>query len=104
MKKLFQFIKSLFRKKEVPIIPEKEVPIIPEKKVLPPQQKKPPKKKTPFKKFPKCIQTDKTSYNEERAKREAIRMTNPGQTIRAYPCEFCSYWHLTHKRKNFKKH
>lgn len=60
---------------------------------------------TKFLHLPKCPVLLKTSYNEQIAKREAEKMSKRQLSkIRAYRCEFCPNWHLTHKKNKLAMH
>lgn len=61
---------------------------------------KPSKKKIKAGKLPHCIQTDKTMYPEALAKMEAERLAKKTVDgyLRAYKCQFCESWHLTHHK------
>lgn len=48
--------------------------------------------------LPECPVKFKTSYNEEIAKKEAKRLEGGKLKLRAYHCEFCPHWHLSHKK------
>lgn len=61
--------------------------------VIPPPVKVFKKKTQPPRKKGKCIQTDKLCRLECTAKERAAQLK-----LRAYKCEFCDFWHLTHKR------
>jgi hypothetical protein len=54
--------------------------------------------------FPKCPVNGKISYREQKAKEVAIKKTNKLTKIRAYKCEFCPHWHITHKKNKLTKH
>ena len=56
------------------------------------------------KRLPRCPVKDKFCYNEILAKQMANKKTNQIDKIRAYKCEFCNYWHLTHKPDKKKWH
>ena len=86
IKNLLQKLFSFWKKEPEPKIEIKLPPI----KVFV-QKKK-------FIKKPKCPVKFKTSYNEEIAKKEAVKMTKGKLKLRAYRCEFCPHWHLTHQR------
>ena len=50
---------------------------------------------------PKCYVTFKSMFSEETAKLLAdkyINSVNTARPLRAYRCEFCESWHLTHKK------
>lgn len=90
---LVNYLRNLFNKKPV--------------KAEPPVVKAPESKKEKPKKlyFPKCPATLKTSYNEQIAKQEAEKVGKRTLTnLRAYKCEFCDYWHMTHKKNKLKMH
>lgn len=53
----------------------------------------------PKKKLCKCPQNGKSSMVEMDAKQRAKKLG-----IRAYRCEFCPHWHLTHKKDKLKMH
>lgn len=60
---------------------------------------------TKFLHLPKCPVLLKTSYNEQIAKSEAEKMSKRQLSkIRAYRCEFCPNWHLTHKKNKLVMH
>ena len=63
-----------------------------------------PRKKPKRKFLGKCVITGKSSYEEKRCKEAAIRKTAGSLKIRAYKCQFCDYWHLTHKSNKLKMH
>lgn len=54
--------------------------------------------------LPKCPVQFKTSYSEETAKKEASRLEGGKLKLRAYRCEFCPHWHLTHQSNRLKRH
>ena len=56
-------------------------------------------KKEKKKKLVKCIQNGKVSMEEADAKKRANKLG-----LRAYKCEFCPHWHLTHKKDKLKMH
>lgn len=68
--------------------------------VAPPKEVPTPKpavKKEPQKKRPKkCGVMDKVNYTREEAALAEERIKNP--YVRKYKCEFCEWWHMTHKR------
>lgn len=53
-------------------------------------------KKPKKKRHRKCFYKDKVMYTREEAADAMKHIKNP--QIRIYCCEFCSSWHLTHKR------
>ncbi len=59
-------------------------------------------KKHTIKRFPLCPVTQKISREEKQAKLKA--KASKGIHLRAYKCEFCPYWHLTHKKDKKKFH
>ena len=74
-------------------------------KVEQPAKKEPVKQKPKKVHFPKCPATLKTSYNEQLAKQEAEKIGKRTLTkLRAYKCQFCDYWHMTHKSNKLKMH
>jgi len=50
-----------------------------------------------------CPVVLKVSYDEKRSKEKA-KITKSINKIRAYKCEFCPYWHLTHKKNKLNFH
>lgn len=87
-----------FKRKEPPRVEEpKPAPPAPVQRVAPPRVK-PPRQKLP----PKCMQTGKRSYaSREIAARERDKLVHNTVNgyLRIYTCEFCGYWHLTHKKR-----
>lgn len=80
---------------------EVELPLSKEKSVRE-EIKKP---TTKFQYLPKCPVMLKTSYNEQVAKREAEKMSKKnGAKLRGYKCQFCDFWHLTHKKNKVTMH
>lgn len=57
------------------------------------------KKHTTKPRVRKCLRTDKLCRSERAAKRRARSMG-----LRAYKCEFCPYWHLTHVKNKLRLH
>ena len=49
--------------------------------------------------FTKCDTTDKVDMTEAYAKLRAKQFRKVGKYMRAYKCQFCSNWHLTHQRR-----
>lgn len=74
-------------------IPKPVVKVIPQ----------PPVKKKNRYKVQKCIYVDKVMMPEALAKLRAKQLApkTPGGYLRAYKCQFCEQWHLTHKRRLF---
>jgi len=58
-----------------------------------------PKKKKPKPKKQFCVQTDKVCRTEHGAKGRAKQ-----KHIRAYKCQWCGTWHLTHKKNKLTLH
>jgi hypothetical protein len=48
----------------------------------------------------RCPVTDKKCYNEYEGKEvlEYEQSISPAYKLRLYRCEFCDFWHLTHKK------
>lgn len=48
-----------------------------------------------------CAFTGKTCFDEHGAKVSASKFAGktPNEYMRAYVCEFCQSWHITHKKK-----
>lgn len=47
----------------------------------------------------KCFVLGKTCFQTEQvAKEQAIRFSSKQKHMRAYRCEFCNKYHLTHKK------
>lgn len=54
---------------------------------------------------PKCLIMNKISYTETRVKKQAEKVSKRvGTKLRAYKCEYCDYWHLTHKSNKLTMH
>lgn len=51
-------------------------------------------------KKPLCDVMDKVMMTEAQAKEKAKVKTNKYQYLRAYKCQFCPSWHLTHHRNS----
>lgn len=49
--------------------------------------------------FKKCTTADKIMFTEDLAKLKADRLSIKGRYMRAYRCQFCNAWHLTHKKR-----
>ena len=89
MKWLLNWIKSFFKKEKATL----------KTKVVVTKQKK----TSTYQRLPKCPAMLKTSYREQLAKSEAEKMSKKSiSKIRAYKCEHCDYWHLTHKKNYIK--
>lgn len=77
------------------------------KKPKPPEPPKPKlvkhKKRVKRKFLPKCYVMDKYSYTEHYAKKKAQNIKT-GVSLRAYKCEYCGHWHLTHKKNKLRMH
>ena len=56
-----------------------------------------PKKRKP--KIRKCFVTNKYMFTEQIAKDKATFFKKKNTHMRAYCCEFCGSWHLTHQRR-----
>ncbi len=56
------------------------------------------------KKFQKCPILHKVSRTESNARNAAKLKSNSFQKIRPYKCEFCEWWHLTHKHNKLRMH
>lgn len=93
---LRNYLRSIFEEKPVKV----EQPVEKAKPVSEPKKEKPQKLY-----LPKCPATLKTSYNEQLAKQEAEKIGKRTLTnLRAYKCQFCDYWHVTHKKNKLKMH
>ncbi len=53
-------------------------------------------------KISRCYVTGKVCMNETKAKNKVN--TAGFLNARAYKCEFCNFWHLTHKKNKLKMH
>lgn len=75
--------------------------MFPKKKPTPPVQIEKKPEKPQRKKLGHCFVTDKTMYEESLARQESERMKRrtPNNYLRAYRCQYCEAWHLTHKRR-----
>lgn len=73
---------------------EKEAQPIPKPRIKP--QKKPRPKLCPV--------TEKLQRTEKGAKLAAKRLSVKQRPIRAYKCEYCPAWHLTHKSNHLTMH
>lgn len=93
---LFHKIISLFRKQPPP--PEEPTAIV---DLTPPPPLLPEKpKKTKLK---RCPQNEKVMFTREQAEasKKKHEKAQPAANLRIYCCEFCSSWHLTHKKKKY---
>lgn len=58
-------------------------------------------RKDKVKKFKKCPTMSKNMYTREEATFNLNRLTTKLKPLRIYPCEYCSTWHLTHKKNGY---
>lgn len=89
-------MKNFFREIWEYFFPPKKIEVaIPVKEVPKPKPLKPKKPK-----IKKCMITDKVMYTREDAvkKRDELRVNRIDRYLRAYLCQFCGWWHLTHKK------
>lgn len=82
----------------------KPVEVAPPPKPTPPPLKKPVEPQAPRKtRVPyKCIQTGKRCYATREyaaAQKDRLAGNTANGYLRIYVCEFCNYWHLTHKKR-----
>lgn len=98
--KLPQWIRRLLGIKEKasevqPVAPVVVVPPKPTPKPLPQAPRHP---RVPH----KCVQTGKRCYATREyatAQKERLAKNTANGYLRIYVCEFCNYWHLTHKKR-----
>lgn len=62
------------------------------------------KRKKLYKARGKCPVTDKINRTEANTKKKVRDNRLHGLTLRAYKCEFCPHWHLTHKKDRITFH
>jgi len=94
---VINWIKSLF------VRPSKK-----EEVVIPPKPTYVPMKLKDFgvkkRRMHECPVLFKKCYTEARCKRVAEQKSTQLVKLRGYKCEFCNYWHLTHKPNKMKFH
>lgn len=78
---------------------------VPELPLLKAKSRKRATKRRTTKRLPKCSIMRKVSYRELVVRKEAEKVSKRlGVKLRPYKCEYCDYWHLSHKKNKLTLH